>query len=85
MKLIHEQGLVSAPCPWEAVGVCRGFSLPTEHAAQKTPLNSRVQLPEGSFPFRAGGCLQSLPGVKGRNFGVETRVCVWLAMPWFWL
>lgn len=42
MKFIHEQCLVSTPCPGEAVGLCRGFSVPAEHAAQKTLLSSRV-------------------------------------------
>lgn len=50
----------------------RGSSVPVvpvEHAAQKTPLSSRVWLAERSFPFGARDRLQSLAVVKGGNFG----------------
>lgn len=64
----------------------RGSSVPVvpvQCAAQKTPLRSRVQLAKRSFPFEAGDRFQNLAIVKGEKFGIEPRVCVWLAMPWF--
>lgn len=53
-----------SPLPGVAVGLCRDFSILAERAAQKTPLNSRVWLAEGSFPFGAGDHLQSLSVVR---------------------
>lgn len=83
LNFIRERCQVSGPCPGKGCGYVWGSSVPVVPAAQKTQLSSRVWLAERSFPFGAGDCLQSLAVVKGGKFGVETRVCVWLAMPWF--